>query len=104
MICAAPFRTAGIALAFALAIAPQAAHSALICKSGHLHYGGSEFHTNRLEAEASAIDAWRRIKAGTQGSARASRMFPPMEQLRCERAATKAGWRCFVRGGRCHQT
>lgn len=87
-----------------LAIAPQAADAARICKGGHLYYGGSEFHAHRSEAEASAIHAWRRIKAATEGTAHASRMFPPMSQLHCDRAASKEGWRCFVRGGPCHQT
>jgi hypothetical protein len=87
-----------------LAMTPQTAYSALICKSGHLYYGGSEFHANRSEAEASAINAWRRVKATTEGVARAARMFPHKDQLHCERATTKEGWRCFVRGGPCHQT
>jgi hypothetical protein len=86
-----------------LAIAPRAADAALICVGGHLHYGGSEFHANRSEAEASAINAWRRVKATSEGAARAARMFPPKEQLHCERATTKEGWRCFVRGGPCHK-
>jgi hypothetical protein len=98
-------RLASIAASFViLAIAPQTAHSAPICKSGHLYYGGSEFHANRSEARASAVDAWRRIKAATEGAARAANMFPHNEQLLCERAVTKEGWRCFVRGGPCHQT
>ncbi len=87
-----------------LTIAPQSADGALICKSGHLYYGGSEFHANRSEARASAIDAWRRIKATTEGAARAAHMFPHNDQLHCERATTKEGWRCFVRGGSCHRT
>jgi hypothetical protein len=86
-----------------LAIAPQTAGAAVICVNGHLHYGGSEFHANRSEAAASAIDAWRRVKASTEGAARAARMFPHKEQLHCERATTKEGWRCFVRGGPCHR-
>jgi hypothetical protein len=86
-----------------LAIGPQAADAARICTGGHLHYGGSEFHANRSEAAASAIDAWRRVKASTEGAARAARMFPHKEQLHCERATTKEGWRCFVRGGPCHR-
>ncbi|MBV9427314.1 MAG: hypothetical protein JO084_06305 [Bradyrhizobiaceae bacterium] len=84
-----------------LLIAPEAADAARICKNGHLHYGGSAFHADRAEAQASAIDAWRRIKAG-EGTARASRMSPPLEQVHCERATTGEGWRCFVRGGPCH--
>jgi hypothetical protein len=97
--------TAAIGAVFAmLAIAPQASVAALICKDGHLHYGGSEFHADRSEATASAIDAWRRIKAATEGASRAAKMFPLNEQLHCERATTKEGWRCFVRGGPCHKT
>ena len=86
-----------------LAVAPRAADAALICVGGHLHYGGSEFHANRSEAEASAIEAWRRVKATTEGAERAARMFPHKEQLHCERATTGEGWRCFVRGGPCHK-
>jgi hypothetical protein len=97
--------SASVGAAFVmLAIAPQTAHSARICKSGHLYYSGSEFRANRSEAQASAIDAWRRIKATTEGAARAAGMFPHREQLHCERATTKEGWRCFVRGGPCHPT
>jgi hypothetical protein len=85
-------------------IAPQAAHSARICKSGHLYYSGSDFVAERSKAEASAVQAWRRIKARTEGADRASQMLPSNGQLHCERAATKVGWRCFVRGGPCHHT
>jgi hypothetical protein len=85
-----------------LAIAPISAKEPLICKSGHLHYGGSEFHANRLQAEASAIDAWRRIREAAGGPIHADKMFPPKEQLHCARATTGEGWRCFVRGGPCH--
>jgi hypothetical protein len=97
--------SASIGAAFVvLAIAPQTANAAPICKSGHLYYGGSEFHANRSKARASAIDAWRRIKATTEGAARAANMLPHHpEQLLCERATTTEGWRCFVRGGPCHQ-
>jgi hypothetical protein len=84
------------------ASAPLSAQAALICKSGHLYYGGSEFYANRLQAEASAIHAWRRIKAATYGAARAAKMFPEKEQLHCARATTGEGWRCFVRGAPCH--
>jgi hypothetical protein len=87
-----------------LAIGPHSAEAALICKSGHLYYGGSEFHANRLEAEASGIEAWRRIKAATYGATRAAKMFPDEGQLHCARATTREGWRCFVRGGPCHAT
>ena len=95
--------SAAIGAAFVmLTVAPQSAEAARICKAGHLYYGGSEFHADRSEAQASAIHAWRRIKAETEGTSRASRMFPPTEQVHCERATTKEGWRCFVRGGPCH--
>ena len=83
-------------------LVPQFAQAALICKDGHLHYGGSEFYTNRLQAEASAIQAWRHIKAATHGAARAATMFPEKEQLHCAPAVTGDGWRCFVRAGPCH--
>jgi hypothetical protein len=36
-----------------LAIAPRPTEAALICESGHLHYGRSEFYANRLQAVAS---------------------------------------------------
>ena len=85
-----------------LAIASASAKPALICKGGHLHYGGSELHANRLEAEVSAIDAWRRIKAISVGRIRADSMFPEKERLRCARTTTAEGWRCFVWGGPCH--
>jgi len=99
------FASAGAALLIpVLAIAPHVAEAALICKSGHLYYGGSEFYTNRLQAEASAIQAWRRIKASTYGAARAANMFPEKRQLHCAHATTGDGWRCFVRGGPCHAT
>ena len=92
------------AAALVLAIAPRVAEAALICKSGHLYYGGSEFHANRLQAEASAIQAWRRIKASTYGATRAANMFPEKRQLHCAHATTGDGWRCFVRGGPCQAT
>jgi hypothetical protein len=40
-----------------LTIATQAAGAARICKRGHLSYRGVEFHADRSEAQASAIDA-----------------------------------------------
>ena len=98
------FQMTLIAVAFVLAIAPRTAHSARICKGGHLYYSGSEFQAQRSEAEASAIQAWRRVKARTQGADQAAQMFPAKAQLHCESAVTKTGWRCFVRGGRCHHT
>jgi hypothetical protein len=51
-----------------LTITSLPAQAALICKDGHLHYGGSEFYANRLQAEASAIEAWRRVKADSVGA------------------------------------
>jgi hypothetical protein len=94
--------SAGAAICLMLGIALASAKPALICKNGHVHYGGSEFHANRLEAEASAIDAWRRVKATSVGRTRADGMFPEKEQLHCARTTTREGWRCFVRGGPCH--
>jgi hypothetical protein len=93
---------AGAAICLMLGIVSAAAKPALICKDGHAHYGGSEFHANRLEAAASAIDAWRRVKAISVGRNRADAMFPEKEQLRCARTTIGDGWRCFVRGGPCH--
>jgi|SRR6185437_13248630 len=97
-------RASLIAASFTLASAPRTAHSMRLCKNGQLYYSGSEFHAEKSKAEASAVEAWRRVKARTAGADRASRMFPRNGQLLCERAATKSGWRCFVRGGPCHQT
>jgi len=94
------FAAAGATLLL-LAIEPRSAEAARICKGGHLYYGGSEFYVNRLQAEASAVRAWRRIKALTYGATRAANMFPEKEQMRCARATASEGWRCFVRGGRC---
>jgi hypothetical protein len=93
---------AGAAICLMLGIASASAKPALICKDGHVHYGGSEFHANRLEAEASALDAWRRGKAISVGRARADSMFPEKKQLHCARTTTGEGWRCFVRGEPCH--
>ena len=97
------FASVGAAL-LVLAMMPRFAEAALICKSGHLYYGGSEFHAKRLQAEASAIQAWRRIKASTYGATRAANMFPEKRQLHCAHATTADGWRCFVRGGPCQAT
>jgi hypothetical protein len=47
-----------------LTIAPASAQAALICKDGRLHYGGSGFYSNRQEAEAIAIEAWRCVRVG----------------------------------------
>ena len=54
------------------AIALNSADAARICKNGHFYYGGSEFHHDKIHAEASAV-----------------------------RATSQEGWRCFVRGGPC---
>ena len=95
--------SAAIGVAFVvLVLAPQAAEAARICKNGRLYYSGSDFHADRSEAVASAVEAWRRIKAASEGTSRAQKMFPHTEQLHCEQATTKEGWRCFVRGGHCH--
>jgi hypothetical protein len=87
-----------------LTIVSPSAQAALICKDGRLHYGGSGFYSNRQEAEASAIEAWRRVRAGSVGASRAAKMFAKSEQLHCARATSGEGWRCFVRGGHCHAT
>ena len=92
---------AGAALVI-LVITPHSAAAALICKDGHFYYGGSEFHADRVHAEASAVRAWRRIMAATYGAARAAKMFPEKGQMQCARATTGEGWRCFARGGPCH--
>ena len=81
---------------------PPSADAALICKNGFLHYGGSGFHADRSQSEASAIEAWRRVKATSVGAERAAAMFPPSEQMQCARATGGDGWRCFVRGSHCH--
>ena len=95
------FASTGAAL-FMLAVAPKSADAALICKEGHFYYSGSEFYANRLQAEANAIEAWRRVKAGTYGATHAAKLFPKAEQLHCARATKGEGWRCFIRGGPCH--
>jgi hypothetical protein len=96
---------ASAAAAFSmLTVVPPSAQAALICKDGRLHYGGSGFYSDRQEAEASAIEAWRRVKAGSVGASRAAQMFPKSEQFHCARATSGEGWRCFVRGGHCHAT
>jgi hypothetical protein len=92
------FVLGGVALLI-LSTAPHFAEAASICKDGHMLYGGSGFYANRLKAENSAIQAWRRIKAAS--NAHAETMFPEKEQLHCARPATGHGWRCFVRGGPC---
>jgi len=97
------FVLGGVALLI-LSTVPHFAEAALICKDGHLLYGGSGFYANRLQAENSAIQAWRRIKATRNGAASAEKMFPEKEQLHCARPATGHGWRCFVRGGPCGAT
>jgi hypothetical protein len=57
------------AVLLTLTIASLSAQAALICKDGYLHYGGSGLYANRLEAEASAIEAWRRVRAGNDSDA-----------------------------------
>jgi hypothetical protein len=95
------FVLGGVALLI-LSTVPHFAEAALICKDGHLLYGGGGFYANRLKAENSAIQAWRRVEAAS--NAHAEKMFPEKEQLRCARPATGHGWRCFVRGGPCRAT
>ncbi len=91
----------GMALLIAV-VKPPAADAALICKNGFLHYSGGGFYADRSRAEASAIHAWRRVKARSVGAERAATMFPPSQQMHCSQATGGEGWRCFVRGGRCH--
>ena len=87
-----------------LAIGPDFADAALICKGGHLHYGGSGFYSNRLEAEASAIQACAASRRLPMAQTRVAKIFPDAKQLHCARAMTRDGWRCFVRGGPCRAT
>ena len=94
-----------LALALLMAVAtPPSAEAALICSNGFLHYGGSGFFADRAQAEASAIDAWRQVKAQNVGADRAATMLPLSHQMHCSRATGGEGWRCFVRGGHCHAT
>ena len=43
------------------AIALNSADAAPICKNGHFYYGGSEFHHDKIHAEASAVRATSRF-------------------------------------------
>ena len=95
------FVLGGVALLI-LSTVPHLAEAAVICKDGRLLYGGGGFYANRLKAENSAMQAWRRVTAAS--NAHAKKMFPEKEQLRCARPATGHGWRCFVRGGPCRAT
>jgi len=90
------------AIALMLATASPSAAAALICKNGQLHYGGSGFYANRVQAEASAVRAWRRAKAVSVGAKRAANMFPKGGQMHCGQTPAREGWRCFVQGGHCH--
>jgi hypothetical protein len=83
-------------------IALNSADAARVCKSGHFYYSGSEFHHDRIHAEASAVRAWRVVQARAHGARVAANMFPPSSQMRCSHAVSQEGWRCFVRGGPCH--
>jgi hypothetical protein len=87
-----------------LAVVSDSASAARICKDGHVYYSGSGFYRNRLQAEASAVRAWRAIKAHTYGATAAANMFPPSKQVHCAHATGNEGWRCFVRGGACKAT
>src|SRR5215472_11346358 len=78
-----------------IAMPPPTAEAARICKAGHIYYAGSEFHANRLQAEASAVRAWRQVQAFSHGTSQAAHMFPEKDQLQCARATTNEGWRCF---------
>jgi|SRR6478752_1976602 hypothetical protein len=83
------------------AIALNSADAAPICKNGHFYYGGSEFHHDKIHAEASAVRAWRAIQSHTHGARATANMFPPSRQMQCARATSQDGWRCFLRGGPC---
>jgi hypothetical protein len=85
-----------------LAFAPNTATAARVCIGGHFHYGGSELHHDRINAEASAVRAWRAIQAKSQGARAAANMYPGSKQIHCQHAPSNEGWRCFVRGGPCH--
>jgi hypothetical protein len=93
---------ASSAAIFLAGIALNSAEAARICKDGHFYYSGSEFHRNRIHAEASAVRAWRAFQARTHGARVAANMFPASSQMRCSHAVSQEGWRCFVRGGPCH--
>jgi hypothetical protein len=85
-------------------VALNPADAARICKNGYFYYSGSEFHHNKVHAEASAVRAWRAIQAHTHGSRAAANIFPSSKQMRCARSVDHSGWRCFVRGSACHIT
>ncbi len=85
-----------------LGFAPNTATAARVCIAGHFHYGGSELHHDRVQAEASAVRAWRAIQAQSHGIKAAANMFPGSKQIQCQHAPGNEGWRCFVRGGPCH--
>jgi hypothetical protein len=97
------FAVGGVVLLLTIGVSDSAS-AARICKGGHVHYGGSEFHHNKLQAEASAVRAWRAVKAHTYGATAAANMFPPSRQVHCARATHNEGWRCFVRAGTCKAT
>lgn len=84
-----------------LRMPPQTTEAARIWKDGHINYGGSEFYADGLQAEASAIRAWRNVKALTCGAAFASHMFLEKDRLQCLRATIGEGRRYFVQGGPC---
>jgi hypothetical protein len=96
------FAAGGAVLLAAIGLNPGGA--ARICKDGHLYYGGSEFHHDKIHAEASAVRAWRAIQARTLGARAAANIFPPSRQMQCAHTVGHEGWRCFVRGGGCHAT
>jgi hypothetical protein len=85
-------------------IALDRADAARICKDGYFYYSGSEFHHNKVHAEASAVRAWRAIQAHAHGARAAANMFPSPNQMQCAHSVERDGWRCFVRGGACHVT
>ena len=95
---------AAVGAAWLAMMALNPAEAARICKNGYFYYSGSEFHPNRVHAEASAVRAWRAVQAHALGTRAASNMFPSSKQMRCSHAVGHYGWRCFVRGGACHVT
>src|SRR5215475_8795992 len=63
-----------------LAFASNTATAARVCIGGHFHYGGSRLHHDRVHAEASAVRAWRAIRAESLGARAAANMYPGSNQ------------------------
>jgi len=85
-----------------LAVGSNSSSAARVCIGGHFHYGGSELLHDRIQAEASAVRAWRAIQAKSHGARAAAQMYPGSKQIHCQQAPGNAGWRCYVRGAACH--